>query len=165
MHFRGRPARFRRSPIPATRLRRSAAPFTPPTHQALQLNFKTQTYDVEVGDAIAAGTHQVFTFGGNVRQNNFNITIAPTAENRTELGAYVQDQILLERFDFNIGGRIDKFGNLSDPVFSPRLAATFKPRPDQGIRFSFNRAFRAPSVINNYLDTRKIGRASCRERV
>jgi outer membrane receptor for ferrienterochelin and colicins len=125
----------------------------PATGQPLQLNFKTQTYDVEVGDAIAAGTHQVFTFGGNVRQNNFNITIAPAAENRTELGAYVQDQILLEKFDFNIGGRIDKFGNITDPVFSPRLAATYKPRPDQGIRFSFNRAFRSPSVINNYLDT------------
>jgi outer membrane receptor protein involved in Fe transport len=125
----------------------------PATGQPLQLNFKTQTYDVEVGDAIAAGTRQVFTFGGNVRQNNFDITIAPTAENRTELGAYVQDQILLDKFDFNLGGRIDKFGNLSDPVFSPRLAATYKPRPDQGIRFSFNRAFRSPSVINNYLDT------------
>jgi outer membrane receptor for ferrienterochelin and colicins len=125
----------------------------PATGQPLQLNFKTQTYDVEAGDAIAAGTHQVFTFGGNVRRNNFDITIAPTAENRTELGAYVQDQILLQNFDFAIGGRVDKFGNLSDPVFSPRLAATYKPRPDQGIRVSFNRAFRSPSVINNYLDT------------
>ena len=125
----------------------------PATGQPLQLNFKTQTYDVEVGDAIAAGTHQVFTFGGNVRRNNFDITIAPAAENRTEVGGYVQDQILLEKFDFNLGGRVDKFGNISDPVFSPRLSATFKPRPDQGIRFSFNRAFRSPSVINNYLDT------------
>ena len=66
----------------------------------------------------------------------------------------MQDQILLEKIDVAIGGRIDKFGNISDPVFSPRLSVTFKPRRDQGIRFSFNRAFRAPSVINNYLDTR-----------
>ena len=28
-----------------------------------------------------------------------------------------------------------------------------KPSADQTIRISYNRAFRAPSVINNYLDT------------
>ena len=48
---------------------------------------------------------------------------------------------------------MDKFGNLEDPVFSPRLAATFKPAADHAVRVSFNRAFRSPSVTNNYLDT------------
>jgi outer membrane receptor protein involved in Fe transport len=47
---------------------------------------------------------------------------------------------------------VDKFGNLSDPVFSPRLAASYKPVEHHAVRFSFNRAFRSPSVINNYLD-------------
>ena len=94
----------------------------------------------------------MLSVGGNVRRNNFDITIAPDAENRTELGAYVQDEILMDRFRFTLGGRVDKFGNLSDPVFSPRLAATFKPAADHAVRFSFNRAFRSPSVTNNYLD-------------
>src|SRR5205814_819168 len=74
------------------------------------------------------------------------------AENRTELGAYVQDEIFVDRFRFTLGGRVDKFGNLSDPVFSPRLAATFKPTANHAVRVSFNRAFRSPSVTNNYLD-------------
>jgi outer membrane receptor protein involved in Fe transport len=126
----------------------------PATQQPIQLNFNTQTYDVEAGDSLAAGRHQVFTFGGNVRRNNFDITIAPTAVNRTEIGAYLQDEVLLDRFRFTIGGRVDKFGNLSDPVFSPRLAAIFMPVTGQALRVSFNRAFRAPSVVNNYLDTR-----------
>jgi outer membrane receptor protein involved in Fe transport len=120
----------------------------------LQLNFNTQTYDVEAGDSLVAGTHNVFTFGGNARRNNFDITIAPAAENRTELGAYLQDEILYDRFRLTLGGRVDKFGNLSDPVFSPRVSATFKPIADQAIRVSFNRAFRSPSVINNFLDVR-----------
>ena len=94
----------------------------------------------------------MFSVGGNVRRNNFDITIAPDAENRTELGAYVQDEIFLDQVRLTIGGRVDKFGNLSDPVFSPRLAAVFKPVDDHAIRVSFNRAFRSPSVINNYLD-------------
>ena len=124
----------------------------PLTGQPLQLNFSTQTYDVEIGDAFRAGTRQVFTVGGNARRNNFDITIAPAAENRTELGAYVQDEIFFDKVRLTVGGRVDKFGNLDDPVFSPRLAAVFRPLNDHSIRVSFNRAFRSPSVINNYLD-------------
>jgi iron complex outermembrane receptor protein len=124
----------------------------PVTQRALQLNFSTQTHDFEIGDARTLGQRQVITYGGNVRRNNFDITIAPAAENRTELGAYVQDEIFIDPFRLTIGGRIDKFGNLSDPVFSPRLAAVYLPAVDHAIRVSFNRAFRSPSVINNYLE-------------
>jgi outer membrane receptor protein involved in Fe transport len=124
----------------------------PTTQKPLQLNFSTQTYDVEAGDSLRAGPRQVVTFGGNVRRNNFDITIAPGAENRTELGAYVQDEVFFDRVRLTIGGRVDKFGNLADPVFSPRLAAIFKPRVDHSLRLSYNKAFRSPSVINNYLD-------------
>jgi outer membrane receptor protein involved in Fe transport len=124
----------------------------PTTAKPLQLDFSTQTYDFEAADTRQAGSRQVFTYGGNVRRNNFDITIAPAAENRTELGAYVQDEIFLDPVRLTLGGRVDKFGNLSDPVFSPRLAAVFKVVEDHSIRVSFNRAFRSPSVINNYLD-------------
>lgn len=124
----------------------------PTTGRPLQLNFSTQTYDFEVGDSRVVARRHALTYGGNVRRNNFDITIAPAAENRTELGAYIQDEIFADRFRFTLGGRVDKFGNLSDPVFSPRLTATYKPLEDQAIRVSFNRAFRSPSVINNFLD-------------
>ena len=56
----------------------------PATGRPLQLNFSTETYDFEVGDSVVA-PRQVVTFGGNVRQNDFDITIAPDASNRTEL--------------------------------------------------------------------------------
>jgi outer membrane receptor protein involved in Fe transport len=125
----------------------------PKTAKPLQLNFSTQTYDIEAGDSVAAGTRQVWTFGGNVRRNNFNLTIAPAAQDRTEAGAYLQDEILLDRVRFTLGGRVDKFGNLGDPVFSPRLAAVIKATRDHSFRVSFNKAFRSPSVVNNYLDT------------
>jgi outer membrane receptor protein involved in Fe transport len=123
-----------------------------PTGVPLQLNFSTQTYDFEAGDAFPLGPHQVVSVGGNARRNNFDITIDPNAANRTELGAYGQDEIFVDRFRFTLGGRVDKFGNLTSPVFSPRLAATFKPTAGQAVRVSFNRAFRSPSVTNNYLD-------------
>ena len=125
----------------------------PAINAPLQLNFSTQTYDFEAGDAIALGTRHVVSFGGNVRRNNFTMTIAPALENRTEIGAYGQDEIIFDRVRLTIGGRVDKFGNLSDPVFSPRLSAVFKASANHSVRVAFNKAFRSPSVTNNYLDT------------
>ncbi len=118
----------------------------------IQLNFKTQTYDLDAGYTHLVATRHILSYGGNARRNNFDITIAPTAEDRTELGAYFQDEIFWDKFRLSIGGRVDKFGNIEDPVFSPRVTAIFKPAPAHAFRASYNRAFRSPSVINNYLD-------------
>jgi outer membrane receptor protein involved in Fe transport len=128
----------------------------PSTGQPLHLGITTKTFDFEIGDARPIGRNQVVSFGGNIRRNNFEISLAPTAQDRNEVGAYVQDDIAVGRFRFNIGGRVDKFGNLDDPVFSPRLAALYKVLPDHSVRVSFNRAFRSPSVINNYLQANVI---------
>lgn len=123
----------------------------PATFKPVQLNFKTETYDFEVGNTTVVGGKHILSYGGNVRQNNFDITLAPEAENRTELGAYFQDEIFWDKFRLTVGGRVDKFGNLDDPVFSPRVTAMFKPSPEHAFRVSYNKAFRSPSVINNYL--------------
>ena len=96
----------------------------------------------------------MLTYGGNLRRNNFDLSIAPLGNSRTEVGGYIQDEIFLNNmFRFNVGARVDKFANLDDAVFSPRLALIVKPQADHAIRLSFNRAFRAPSLINNYLQT------------
>jgi outer membrane receptor protein involved in Fe transport len=120
--------------------------------QPVQLNFNTKTFDVEVGHTIVVGGKHILTFGGNARRNNFEISIAPAADDRTELGAYFQDEIFFDKFRFVLGGRVDKFGNIDDPVFSPRVSAMFKPAPEHAFRVSFNKAFRSPSVINNFAD-------------
>jgi outer membrane receptor protein involved in Fe transport len=125
-----------------------------PDGQPIPFKFDTQTYDFELGHARPVGTRQVFTYGGNLRRNNFDLSIAPLGNSRTEVGGYVQDEIFLtDQFRLNLGARVDKFGNLDEAVFSPRIAFIYKPQPDQAIRLSFNRAFRAPSLINNYLQT------------
>jgi len=125
-----------------------------PNGQQLGFDFKSKTFDFEVGNVSTIGTHNVLTYGGNFRQNLFDLTIAPEGDNRTEFGAYGQDEIFLGKyFRWIVGARVDKFDNISDAQFSPRTALMFKPVPDQTVRVSYNRAFRAPSVINNYLDT------------
>jgi outer membrane receptor protein involved in Fe transport len=124
----------------------------PETIEAVQLNFKTQTYDFEVGNSnVIAGKH-ILSYGGNARRNNFDITLTPNSEDRNEFGAYLQEEFFTEHFRLAAGVRVDKFGNLDDAVFSPRLSLMVKPTKDHSVRLSFNRAFRSPSVVNNYLD-------------
>ncbi|MBI3932033.1 MAG: TonB-dependent receptor [Acidobacteria bacterium] len=124
----------------------------PVTSQPVQLNFKTQTFDLEVGHSKVLGGKHIVTYGGNARRNNFDITLAPDSEDRNEFGGYLQWEVFWEKFRFSAGARVDKFGNLDDPVFSPRVSAIFKPARAHSIRASFNRAFRSPSTINNFLD-------------
>jgi outer membrane receptor protein involved in Fe transport len=96
----------------------------------------------------------VLSYGGNARFNTFNLSIAPRGDNRQEFGFYVQDEIFLnDHVRFNVGARIDKFGSIDDPMFSPRLALILKPTNDHAFRLSYNKAFRSPSLINNYLET------------
>jgi outer membrane receptor protein involved in Fe transport len=123
----------------------------PDTLGPIVLAFKTQTYDLEVGNTNVLGGKHILTYGGNLRQNNFDISLAQ-GDNRTEFGAYGQWEFFVDKFRIAAGGRVDKFGNLADPVFSPRLSVMFKPTPDHSIRASFNRAFVSPSFINNYLN-------------
>jgi outer membrane receptor protein involved in Fe transport len=130
-----------------------------PTGRPIPFNFSTNSYDIEIGNANTIGSRQVLSYGGNVRFNKFDLSIAPAGDNRTEVGFYAQDEIFLhEKLRFNIGARIDKFDVIDDPVFSPRVAVIFKPMPDHAIRVSYNKAFRSPSLINNFLDVNTVDR-------
>src|SRR5687767_11197704 len=124
------------------------------TGQFLPLDFETRTFDFEAGEARAIGTRHALTYGGNFRRNTFDVTLAPDGEDRNEGGAYIQDEIFFhENIRWVIGGRVDKFSSIEDAVFSPRTTLLLKPADAHTVRLSFNRAFRAPSFINNHLAT------------
>lgn len=132
-----------------------------PTGQPILFAFDTKTLDVEFGNVNTIGTRQVLTYGGNARYNQFNLSIAPRGDNRSEFGVYVQDEIFINDFlRWNIGARVDRFSVLDGAVFSPRTALILKPTPDHAVRLSYNKAFRAPSLINNYLETTIINQLS-----
>ena len=124
-----------------------------PTGQPLPLDFDTKTFDVEASDVRSAGTRHVFSYGGNYRHNSFDISLTPTGS-RNEGGAYIQDEMFLgTHYRWVVGGRLDKFSSIADPVFSPRTTFMVKPDAANTFRVSFNRAFRAPSFINNNIQT------------
>jgi outer membrane receptor protein involved in Fe transport len=66
----------------------------------------------------------------------------------------VQDEIFLnDKVRLSLGARFDKFDNIEDPVFSPRATLIVKPHANHALRVSYNKAFRSPSLVNNFLDT------------
>ena len=132
-----------------------------PTGQFLPLDFDTKTFDFEASEVRPIGTKNVLTYGGNFRHNTFDISIAPGGDDRNEGGAFLQDEIFLgDRFRWVVGGRVDKFSSIDDPVFSPRTTFMVKPDAAQTFRVSFNRAFRAPSYINNNIATTILNEAN-----
>ena len=125
-----------------------------PTGAPVGLTFAPNTFDVEIGDTQVLGGKHVVTYGGNIRYARFELSIAPGEDSRTEGGAYIQDDFIIsDRFRLTVGARFDKFSSIENAVFSPRVAFLYKPNNDQSIRVSYNRAFRAPSMVNNNLNT------------
>jgi iron complex outermembrane receptor protein len=132
-----------------------------PDGQPLPLDFNTKTFDIDATDIRTIGTRHVLSFGGNFRRNTFDISLAPNGDDRNEGGVFLQDEIFFnDMFRWVVGGRIDKFSSIDDAVFSPRTTLLIKPAADQTFRVSFNRAFRAPSFINNHIETTILNEAN-----
>jgi outer membrane receptor protein involved in Fe transport len=115
--------------------------------------FKNQTYDGEFGNIQTIGTTHVISYGGNLRHNAFDLSLAPGGSSRNEGGAYIQDEIhFTDRIRWVVGGRVDRFDVLSHVVFSPRSTLVLKPAPAHTFRVSYSRGYRAPSLVNNFID-------------
>ena len=124
-----------------------------PTNEAIGFAFNTRTFDFDVSNVQTIRQRHVVNYGGNLRFNKFDLSLAPEADNRTEFGVYVQDEIFLnDHFRWVIGGRADRFDYLNDFVFSPRTTFMIKPQEHHTFRLSYSRAYRSPSVVNNHLD-------------
>jgi iron complex outermembrane receptor protein len=125
-----------------------------PNGRPVEFSFQTQTYDVEFGNFHTAGGKHLITYGGNFRRNNFDLSIAPRGDNRNEVGGYIQEEwFISDHFRWVVGGRVDKFDVIDHAVFSPRTTFMIRPVRGHQFRVSYNRAFRSPSLVNNYLDT------------
>jgi outer membrane receptor protein involved in Fe transport len=118
----------------------------------VSFSFKTNTYDFDVTNTAVLRDRHVLTYGATVRHNDFDLSIAPLGRQRNEYGAFLQDEMLFGKARWVMGARWDNIDPIGS-VVSPRTAFLYSPVPNQTIRVSFSRAFRAPSVINNYLDT------------
>lgn len=120
--------------------------------QPLAFAFQTRTYSVDASNTSGVRERHILTYGATARHNDFDLSIAPLGDQRDEYGAFVQDEILLGKGRLVAGARWDHIDPIGS-VFSPRAALLVSPAPNQTVRTSFSRAFRAPSLVNDYLDT------------
>ncbi len=119
----------------------------------IEFVFDTTTVDFDLSNVQTFAKRHVVSYGGNLRFNSNDLSIAPNADNRTEFGIYGQDEIFLsDHFRLVAGGRMDRFDFVDNFVFSPRVAFLMKPDTNQTFRVSYNKAYRSPSVINNFID-------------
>ncbi|MCX6543989.1 MAG: TonB-dependent receptor [Acidobacteria bacterium] len=116
--------------------------------------FSDRTWDISGENVQMVGGRHLLTYGANFRHNWTNMTMAPLADKRDTIGGYLQDEVILsEQFRWNVGVRADKFDSLDHAVVSPRTALLFSPMPGSTFRVSYSRAYRAPSLFQNYMDT------------
>ena len=125
-----------------------------PTGEFLDGEIKTNTYDVSFKDTRLLGGRHLFSYGASARFVTLDFTLAPAGDGRSEQGFYLNDEIFLnDRWRWIVGTRADRISIFDKVVLSPRTTLIFKPTPTQSFRVSYNRAFRAPSLSNTFLDT------------
>ena len=119
----------------------------------LDFTFVNDTYVLDVTQRKVVGGRHVLVAGANVRANRFDINLAPNENARDDGGVFVEDLFsITPHLSLNVGGRLDYFDNIGT-TFSPRTSLLIKPNPRQQIRLAYNRAYRAPSLLENHLDT------------
>lgn len=123
-----------------------------PTGQPLEFFFESETYNLDANNTSILGANNVLTYGARLRKNEFDLSIAPGGDERDEWGVFLQDEILFgDKVRWLVGARYDEIDPL-DGVFSPRTTLLISPTPNNTLRFSYNEAFRSPSMVNNFLE-------------
>lgn len=117
----------------------------------LNFVFESDTYNLDFSNSHVLGRNTI-TYGATLRQLDFFLSIAPGEDSRDEIGVFFQDEIELgDKWKWLVGARWDDIDPVGDNV-SPRTSLLFSPTPDHNFRISYNEAFRAPSLVENYLN-------------
>jgi len=112
----------------------------------------------QIQHAAALGERQRFIYGLDalLTRPNTDGTINGQNEDHDDInewGAYLQSETTLaEKLDLVLALRYDDHNRIEDAEISPRAALVFKPRYDQTLRVTYNRAFSTPSANNLYID-------------
>jgi outer membrane receptor protein involved in Fe transport len=110
------------------------------------------TYVSDVARRLKVGDRHNLTLGGSVRFDRFDITIAPRDRGRLDAGAFIEDHVSVsQQLSVVVGGRLDKF-DTTGAVFAPRLGVVVSPIAGHSFRMTYNRAYRAPSLLENFVD-------------
>ena len=124
---------------------------------------RNDTVAADVTKRLPLGQTHNLTFGGSLRLDSFDITIAPEDTRRTEAAVFLEERMAVtSKITVVAGGRVDKF-DTTGAVFAPRLAVVITSRDSRSVDISrnthsvdiaYNRAHRAPSLLENFVNVR-----------
>lgn len=117
----------------------------------IEQTFSAHTFAGEVTGRRTLGSKQALVYGASVRLNRFDLSLAPEGDSRNDAGIFIEDRIFLHpKLEMSVGARLDYFDTIGT-VVSPRASLLVKPTSNQSIRTSYSRAYRPPSMVENYL--------------
>jgi outer membrane receptor for ferrienterochelin and colicins len=91
------------------------------------------------------------TFAGIGRFSHFDINVTPNQHSRQELGAVADTEVLItDAVRLRAGARFDWFSSFGSTV-SPRIGVVLEPVEGHTFRAAYNRAYVAPSFLENFL--------------
>lgn len=115
------------------------------------VTMKNQAVAAEAGDRHLFGEKNLVSWGASARYSHFDLSLVPDVHARTDLGVFAEDEIFLaETLRLRIGARLD-WSDTYGGALSPRTGLIFEPHKDHTFRLSWNRAFIAPSLVENFL--------------
>jgi outer membrane receptor protein involved in Fe transport len=119
---------------------------------ALPFGFTAASSHMSLRWTNSLGERAVVGWGFDGKLSEYDLSIAPLAEERTQVAGFAEFDVgLAEKLRLVAGGRVDHVRETIGTVFSPRAALQYKPTPKHTLRLAWGRAFRSPSVIESDL--------------
>jgi iron complex outermembrane receptor protein len=116
-----------------------------------RLTIDERIYHIDFSDTRLLGESNLVTYGASARRSQFDGSLIPDAPDRDEFGAFVQDEMEVgDKVLAVFGARVDDIDPMGTAV-SPRASLILKPFTGNSFRLSYNRAFRAPTAVENYV--------------
>src|SRR6185503_815918 len=108
----------------------------------LDEDLTNDTFVTELTRRLKVGQRHSLTFGGSLRADRFDITVAPADTGRFDAAAFVENRTVINsKLSVVAGGRLDKF-DTTGAVFAPRVGVVVTPVPAHSFRATYNRAYR-----------------------
>lgn len=92
--------------------------------------------------------NNIITAGADFRYNKFSRT-SVLEKSQNAIGAFIQDEIELDKLSFLMALRYDHVGK-NTPVITPKIAAMYQVLNNLRVRASFGRGFHAPTIQELY---------------
>ncbi len=120
---------------------------------AIDFGFRSSRFHASFGDKKFLGRRAVVGYGADLSNTRYDLSIAPGADERNIFSVFGETDVKLsERWWLTTGARVDHFRETIGSVVSPRVAIRYKPEPRHTVRMAWGRAFRSPSVLEEFLD-------------